>query len=69
MIGFQQTEDEEMQRVVDVEEPLHERIDVRIRPALTIVQRQNRDRQHHGKLQDGVQQVVRKECVCKDRHV
>ena len=58
-----------MQRVVDVEEPLHERIDGGIRSAFSVVQRQDRDGEHDGELHRGVQHVLRHERVREDRHV
>ena len=69
VIDPEDAQDEQVQRVVDVEEPLHERVEPRIRPAFAVVQRQDRDRQHHGQLKRRIRQVFRQERVAEDAHV
>ena len=58
-----------MERVVDVEEPLHERVELRIGAALAVIQHQDRDREQHGQLHCGVQQIVGQERVSEYAHV
>ena len=69
VVGPEEPEDGQVKRVVDVEEPLHERVERAVAAALTVVQHQDRDGQHHAELHGGVQQVVRHERVPEDAHV
>ena len=66
---MENAQDQQVQRIVDVEEPLHERVERRIRAAFAVVQRQDRDRQHHGEIQERVRQVERREQKSEDAHV
>ena len=69
VVRFQHADEGQVERVVEVEEPLHERIELRIAAALAVVQHQDRDRQHHGQLQRGVQRFVWQERVPEDAYV
>ena len=60
-LQLDQAENEQVQRVINVEQPLHHPVDGRVFPAAAVIQRQQRDGQHHAQLQQPVQLIQRKE--------
>ena len=59
-----------MQRVVDVEQPLHHTVDGLVFAALAVIQRQQRNSKHHAKLQQTVQLIQCKEIhYCINCHI